>query len=485
MDVSNANVLDSLSLEPIHLDTDEAVYVYFHPYWEDPGEGRVVATIETDTVIPLWGNIKGTLSDQSDLKQVLDTKLEGVAWGDITGTITAQSDLFASTTLDAMTAASGIDAGYLERQTDGSWRVATSFEDETIAGEAWTLPNYGASDTVFTAPHRCTLLSITITVTTLSTNGECIIYAGETGSYSRQVGTWYMVGGTYAIFNGAHLLEAGEEIWFQGMNGSGEGTSSVTIRTAIPLYLSAAGGTVTGNITLDATPNAAGHLVPKSYVDDLVGQLSGSDGSGTVAWGLITGTLSEQDDLDTALAGKLSTSGGTLSGALGVTGNVSATGNLTAGGTIQGPNAVLGGITTATSEGPVYATAIAGNVVLSADAVASGNLTVGGDLAVGGAATFDTSLTVGSTVNAAGYLLDGEPFTGGAPAVHVGPTAPEDPESGWQWFDDDEMQLYVYTGSEWVIAVNIAAPQLIEVQDEAAALQESTNNPGNLYFWAD
>ena len=41
-----------------------------------------------------------------------------------------------------------------------------------------------------------------------------------------------------------------------------------------------------------------------------------SSSSGSVAWGNITGTLSNQTDLQTALNAKLSTAGGTMTGAL-------------------------------------------------------------------------------------------------------------------------------------------------------------------------
>lgn len=40
-----------------------------------------------------WGDIGGTLSDQTDLQAALDTKLESVDWGDIGGTLSSQTDL--------------------------------------------------------------------------------------------------------------------------------------------------------------------------------------------------------------------------------------------------------------------------------------------------------------------------------------------------------------------------------------------------------
>lgn len=42
---------------------------------------------------PAWGDITGTLSDQTDLQNALNAKLEGVDWGDIGGTLSNQTDL--------------------------------------------------------------------------------------------------------------------------------------------------------------------------------------------------------------------------------------------------------------------------------------------------------------------------------------------------------------------------------------------------------
>jgi hypothetical protein len=64
----------------------------------------------------IWGGIAGTLSNQTDLQTVLDSKLSSVTWGSITGTLSNQTDL--QTVLDAkalkitaITAGTGLTGG--------------------------------------------------------------------------------------------------------------------------------------------------------------------------------------------------------------------------------------------------------------------------------------------------------------------------------------------------------------------------------------
>jgi len=54
----------------------------------------------------IWGGIAGTLSNQTDLQNALNSKLSSVTWGSITGTLSNQTDL--QTVLDAKAPSSGI-----------------------------------------------------------------------------------------------------------------------------------------------------------------------------------------------------------------------------------------------------------------------------------------------------------------------------------------------------------------------------------------
>ncbi|MFT4261080.1 MAG: hypothetical protein ACMXX9_01455 [Candidatus Woesearchaeota archaeon] len=69
-------------------------------------------------------------------------------------------------------------------------------------------------------------------------------------------------------------------------------------------------GTFSGTVTA-ATPSSTNHLTTKQYVDDAI-----VSAGGEAVWGGITGTLSNQTDLQNALNSKLNLSGGTMTGTL-------------------------------------------------------------------------------------------------------------------------------------------------------------------------
>jgi hypothetical protein len=85
------------------------------------------------------------------------------------------------------------------------------------------------------------------------------------------------------------------------------------LQSALDDKLSLTGGTLTGDlagtkvVVSSLTPTVAGELATKQYVDN---------SSGGSSWGAITGTLSNQTDLQSALDGKLSLTGGTLTGSV-------------------------------------------------------------------------------------------------------------------------------------------------------------------------
>ena len=64
----------------------------------------------------IWGGITGTLSNQTDLQTVLDSKLSSVTWGSITGTLSNQTDLQSALDakalkITAITAGTGLTGG--------------------------------------------------------------------------------------------------------------------------------------------------------------------------------------------------------------------------------------------------------------------------------------------------------------------------------------------------------------------------------------
>ena len=84
-------VVANLSSFPANPEGGDAVFVesedqiYFFDSdsstWKDSG---IIGSV-------IWGNVQGTLSDQTDLQTALDEKVE--SWGDIGGTLSDQSDL--------------------------------------------------------------------------------------------------------------------------------------------------------------------------------------------------------------------------------------------------------------------------------------------------------------------------------------------------------------------------------------------------------
>lgn len=63
---------------------------------------RVSIAVGDSSLVSVWGNVSGTLSDQTDVQAAIDAAAGDAAWGGITGTLSAQTDLQAAlTSLDA------------------------------------------------------------------------------------------------------------------------------------------------------------------------------------------------------------------------------------------------------------------------------------------------------------------------------------------------------------------------------------------------
>lgn len=95
-------------------------------------------------VSPKWGNITGTLSDQEDLQNALNTASTSPSWGDITGTLSDQEDLqsalatasappFWGTVTGDITAQSDLKTALDTAETKATFNGITgSLEDNTV-----------------------------------------------------------------------------------------------------------------------------------------------------------------------------------------------------------------------------------------------------------------------------------------------------------------------------------------------------------------
>lgn len=62
-------------------------------YGRKGGTWAEIDTSSSGGTVSEWGDIQGTLSNQTDLQTALDSKLEYVSWGDVHGSLTDQGDL--------------------------------------------------------------------------------------------------------------------------------------------------------------------------------------------------------------------------------------------------------------------------------------------------------------------------------------------------------------------------------------------------------
>ena len=213
-----------------------------------------------------WGGITGTLSAQTDLQAALDGKFS-VAGGNLTGDVggtrffassgnpTVATELSTKAYVDQEVAGGGIDT-----TSDITWFNSTS-NSPFLKVRAT-----GGGIGLFSSGNQGQLLAIDPTGG-LRTVGVKVIYNGET------------------------------RLCFAGLDKLETKTDGVAI-----------GGKVTVS-SLNLMPTETAELTTKAYVDQEV-----AAGGGGAAWGGITGTLSAQTDLQSALDGKLSLTGGTVTG---------------------------------------------------------------------------------------------------------------------------------------------------------------------------
>ena len=241
----------------------------------------------------LWGEISGTLANQTDLQGALDGKaasvhthtesditdlgnyIEGVSWGDVTGTLASQTDLQGA--LDAKYDASNPD-GFI---SGVAWGDVTD-KPSAFPPEAHNLDFH--SDISIAAP----------------ANRHSIMYDGDNwenrllveadisdlGAYITSV-SWGDIAGT--------------------LSSQGDLQSALNDKADDSVVVKLTGDQTVGGIkTFSSSPIVPApttdlQVATKKYVDD-------NAGSGGGTWGSITGTLSDQTDLQGALDGKADTS---------------------------------------------------------------------------------------------------------------------------------------------------------------------------------
>lgn len=98
---------------------------------------RVPIALSSSGGAAVWGEISGTLADQTDLQAALDLKLESVSWGDILGTLADQVDLQAELDLKLEDAPSD---GETYGRKDGAWEAVATGGSELIMESGVTSP---------------------------------------------------------------------------------------------------------------------------------------------------------------------------------------------------------------------------------------------------------------------------------------------------------------------------------------------------------
>jgi hypothetical protein len=307
-----------------------------------------------------WGAITGTLSAQTDLQTALDAKAP-LASPALTGTPTAPTASAATSTTQLATTAFVTTADNLKANlasptftgtpaaptatagTNTTQLATTAFVTNGLSTKAnlasptftgtVTIPA-GASISGF-APLASPALTGTPTAPTASTATNTTQIA--TTAYVKAQGYAPLASptftGTVTIPAGAsisgYLTTATAASTYQTLSGM---TSYLTTSAAASTYLTQSNATSTyqtlsGMSSYLTTSAAASTYQPiGSYLTDApsdgntYGRLNGAwsvvGGGGSVAWGAITGTLSSQTDLQTALDAKLALAGGTMTGGL-------------------------------------------------------------------------------------------------------------------------------------------------------------------------
>lgn len=243
-----------------------------------------------------WGSITGTLSTQTDLQSALNAKLNvsdtasmltpylrsaaaGATYVPLTRTINGL-DLTANRTLSTTEIGEGTNQYF----TNARARSAVSLTTTGASGAS----TYNSTTGALNVP----------TYTLAGLGGEPTITAGTTAQYWRGDKSWQTLN-TTAVPEGTNLYytdsRARSSISLTTTGTSGAATyNNTTGALNVPNYTAAGLGAVPTSRTL--TINGTSF--------DLSADRSWSISAGAVAWGGITGTLSSQTDLQTALDAK-------------------------------------------------------------------------------------------------------------------------------------------------------------------------------------
>jgi hypothetical protein len=307
-----------------------------------------------------WGAITGTLSAQTDLQTALDLKAP-LASPALTGTPTAPTASAATSTTQIATTAFVTTADNLKANLASPTFTGTPAAPTATAGTNTTQ----LATTAFVTnglSTKANLASPTFTGTVTipagaSISGFALLASpaltgtptaptASTATNSTQIATTaYVKAQGYAplaspTFTGTVTIPAGASVsgylttataasTYQTLSGM---TSYLTTSAAASTYLTQSNAastyqTLSGMSSYLTTSAAASTYQPiGSYLTDApsdgstYGRLNGAwsvvGGGGSVAWGAITGTLSSQTDLQTALDAKLALAGGTMTGGL-------------------------------------------------------------------------------------------------------------------------------------------------------------------------
>lgn len=321
-ELASGSVNDSDVLEIVDLDADESKKVTIASL-KNVFTGEVTA----------WGDITGTLSSQTDLQSALDGKLN------TTALIDDLSDV------DAASPSNG--QALIFNSTSGNWESSNISDDSAIWGNiSGTLSSQSDLQIALNAKLNTTAVIDDLSNVDAPTpsNGESLIYNATSGNWEANTistsTTWGSITGTLssqtdlqsalngklntsAVINDLSDIDAatpsnGQILIYNSVSGNWEnGSTSATSWGSIT-------GTLSSQTDLQSALNAKLNIT--AVIDDLsdvdasapsngealiYNSTSGNWESNTIttstAWGDITGTLSSQTDLQSALNGKLDT----------------------------------------------------------------------------------------------------------------------------------------------------------------------------------
>ncbi len=278
--------------------------------WLLPGTvTAVVAAVAGPPGHPAWGGIAGTLADQADLSAALGGKLNVTALG-----VSVQGY---SADLAAVAGLTPANNDVVQRKA-GVWTSRSPAQLKTDLSLAKGDVGLGnVENTALSGWGGSTSLTMVGTVTSGTWAAGAVAAAyGGTGLTSFAAGDLIYASGAASLARLADV--ASGNVLVSGGVGAAPAWGKVGLTSHVSGLLPIASGG-TGQTTAGAAANA---LLPTQ--SGASGKFLTSDGTNVAwgtpvtAWGAITGTLSSQTDLQSALDAKLPLAGGLLTGAVGV-----------------------------------------------------------------------------------------------------------------------------------------------------------------------